>query len=307
MPLLIDEKPMGSAPKTVEEFVKKYPNFRESSIMLCSQESRLVGPDGLLYIGQREMAATSPSDDKIKILGTDDATTCHIVILRHTGSCATAVAHLDGCGTDKAVARMIDIVKDLTGGKQWGRLELHLAGGFKDERGLSEDLSIKILGAFNSASEEIHLSTACITDLNNTTRKNIQWPMIYGLAINVKTGEIFRASFADRGPDMSLRSARHFTGEEEVLSIYDYKKQRMTIGPFLYSTMDEIDLLCRLPDQFIRQHLSTSPEQEPPHFEAGVRAALVQIRDHPDPMKSIFTDGKPRMYTKQPDGSWARA
>ena len=27
----------------------------------------------------------------------------------------------------------------------------------------------------------------------------------------------------------------------------------MTIGPFNYSTMDEIDLLCRLPDQFIRE------------------------------------------------------
>ena len=27
----------------------------------------------------------------------------------------------------------------------------------------------------------------------------------------------------------------------------------MTLGPFDYSNMDEIDLLCRLPDQFIRQ------------------------------------------------------
>ena len=36
------------------------------------------------------------------------------------------------------------------------------------------------------------------------------------LAVIVKTGEIFPATFPDRGPDQALRSARHFTGSEEV-------------------------------------------------------------------------------------------
>ena len=34
--------------------------------------------------------------------------------------------------------------------------------------------------------------------------------------MNIKTGEIYRATFLDHGPDMPLRSARHFTGTEEV-------------------------------------------------------------------------------------------
>lgn len=36
------------------------------------------------------------------------------------------------------------------------------------------------------------------------------------LAVNVKTGDVYRGTFLDHGPDMPLRSARHFTGTEEV-------------------------------------------------------------------------------------------
>lgn len=39
----------------------------------------------------------------------------------------------------------------------------------------------------------------------------------------------------------------------QIINIYDHKKGVLSIGPFNYSTMDEIDLLCRLPDQFIRE------------------------------------------------------
>jgi hypothetical protein len=53
------------------------------------------------------------------------------------------------------------------------------------------------------------------------------------------------------------------------------------------------------------QHLSTSPEQEPKHFEACVRAALVQIRDFPEPLKSVFK-GKGHHYKKEPDGKWTK-
>ena len=39
----------------------------------------------------------------------------------------------------------------------------------------------------------------------------------------------------------------------QIINIYDNRRKMMTLGPFDYSNMDEIDLLCRLPDQFIRQ------------------------------------------------------
>ena len=39
---------------------------------------------------------------------------------------------------------------------------------------------------------------------------------LYIVATIIQTGEIFPAKFQDRGPDQPLRSARHFTGTEEV-------------------------------------------------------------------------------------------
>ena len=56
---------------------------------------------------------------------------------------------------------------------------------------------------------------------------------------------------------------------------------------------------------YLLQHLSTSPEQEPKHFEASVRAALVQIRDFPEPLKSVFK-GKGHFFRKEPDGKWSK-
>ncbi|KAL5019356.1 hypothetical protein ScPMuIL_005078 [Solemya velum] len=306
MPLLVDEKPVESVPRSVTEFFWAHPNFKQTAAQFHSKSVQTVGPVGLLYIGQRELAAVSSSDNVIKVLGTEDATTCHIAVLKHTGSGATCLTHFDGCSTKKGIANMVSLLTELSVDAPLGRFELHMFGGFQDDRNTSSDLSIKILNEFNNRSENFHLLTACITDLNDVVKNKSHWPVIYGLAVIVETGEIFPATFSDKGPDQPLRSARHFTGSDDIMNIYDNQSQELVVGPFHYSTMDEIDLLCRLPDEFIRKHLSTSPEQEPPQFEANVRSALVQIRDHPDPMKTVFRDGKSRRYKKESDGSWTR-
>jgi protein N-terminal asparagine amidohydrolase len=41
-----------------------HPVYRESAIQLHSMPAKLVGPVGLLYVQQREMAATLPHDSK---------------------------------------------------------------------------------------------------------------------------------------------------------------------------------------------------------------------------------------------------
>lgn len=92
----------------------------QGSERLVNQEVKTVGPERLVYVNQREFAATLPEDgslvflfargsdrllswstresfiksnlvfdnafsEVINLLGTEDATTCHIVILRHAG------------------------------------------------------------------------------------------------------------------------------------------------------------------------------------------------------------------------------
>lgn len=63
---------------------------------------------------------------------------------------------------------------------------------------------------------EIDLTLACVGELNTTVRGGIHWPMIYGVGVNVKTGEIFPATFPDKGPDLALRCARQLTGIPQV-------------------------------------------------------------------------------------------
>lgn len=45
-----------------------------------------IGPVGLLYVNQREMAAIAPHDKNVHIVGSDDSTTCIIVVVRHSGN-----------------------------------------------------------------------------------------------------------------------------------------------------------------------------------------------------------------------------
>uniref|UniRef100_UPI00398E8D72 protein N-terminal asparagine amidohydrolase-like n=1 Tax=Pristiophorus japonicus TaxID=55135 RepID=UPI00398E8D72 len=124
--------------------------MQEGAEFLKSKPAGKIDPKGLLYIQQREFAATTPQDGSVSILGTEDATTCHLVVLRHTGSGATSLGHCDGSATEMAVSMMLNAVKSLSVGCDLGRYEVHLVGGFIDERSLSHELTLELLGRFKS-------------------------------------------------------------------------------------------------------------------------------------------------------------
>lgn len=113
---------------------------------------------------------------------------------------------------------------------------------------------------------EIDLTLACVGELNTTYRGGIQWPIIYGVGVNVKSGEIYPATFPDKGPDFHLRQARCLTGIPQVLDIYDSNLGLLRIGPFNYEPLRGVDLWLEQSDDFILQHLSTTPDVEPPNF-----------------------------------------
>jgi protein N-terminal asparagine amidohydrolase len=70
-----------------------------------------------------------------------------------------------------------------------------------------------------------------------------------------------------------------------VLDIYDSQLGMLRIGPFNYEPMRGIDLWLSQNDEFILQHLSTTPDVEPPHFVMQVRATLKFIQDNQFPGK----------------------
>ena len=91
--------------------------------------------------------------------------------------------------------------------------------------------------AFQKEPVEVDLVLACVGDMNTIVRNELAWPIVYGIGkfvshfvnlnnqlnilvnegVNVKTGEIFPATFPDKGPDMALRSTRQFTGNVQVI------------------------------------------------------------------------------------------
>lgn len=101
----------------------------------------------------------------------------------------------------------------------------------------------------------IHLITACVCELNNFVRNDINLPVIHGAAVNVKTGELYPAIFADKGPDVPLRSSRLFSpGSPDMLMIYETYGEYgglMRIGPFNYEPVRCIDDWMELGDDII--------------------------------------------------------
>ena len=85
MVLLINGVPLEEAPRDVSAFISQYPHFKESASRLCSMKPETIGPHGLIYVFSREFAVTHPHDNKISVMGTDDITTSHIIVIKHSG------------------------------------------------------------------------------------------------------------------------------------------------------------------------------------------------------------------------------
>jgi protein N-terminal asparagine amidohydrolase len=239
--------------------------------------------------------------------GSDDATTCIIALIRHSGSGAVSLSHLDGHQVEVCVCQMIAKIQELSIGYPEGRIELQLVGGYRDTQGYGEELFFSIMQAFHKHPLEIDLTQAVVGDLNTVQRGDINWPIIYGIGINIKTGEIFPANFPDKGPDVQLRLARKFTGGHSVLDIYDSQAGMIRIGPFNYEPMRGVDLWLSQTDEFLLQHLSTSPEVEPSHFACQLRGCLKYIQDNQFPSVTVFRDNHPHYFRRdEATGLWQR-
>uniref|UniRef100_H0XH85 N-terminal asparagine amidase n=1 Tax=Otolemur garnettii TaxID=30611 RepID=H0XH85_OTOGA len=281
--------------------VRAHPPLEERARLLSGRSVQQVGPQGLLYVQQREPAVTSPKDGSISILGSDDATTCHIVVLRHTGNGAACLTHCDGSNTKAEVPLIMNPIKSFSDHTQCGRLEGHLLGGFSDDRRqLSQKLTHQLLSEFDSREDDSHLVTSCVTELNGREENENHFPVIYGIAVNAKTAEIYRASFQDRGPEEELRTAWVLTGGP-MISIYDAKTEQLRIGPYSWMPFPHVDFWLQHDDKEILENFSTSPLAEPPHFVEHIRSTLMFFfkKKNPSPTNKLFPGNKALLYKKK--------
>lgn len=306
MVLVLNGVIQDDCPMDTNTLFLQHPVYRDYASQLLSIPTKPIGPCGLLYVGQREMAAVAPHDKNVNIIGADDATTCIIVVVRHSGSGAVALAHFDGTGVDEAVTAMVTRVQELALGYPEGRIELQLIGGYRDPQGYGEDVFFSIMQSFHKHHLEIDLTQACVGELNTILRGDINFPIIYGIGVNIKTGEIFPATFPERGPDLQLREARTFLGAQTVLDIYDSSIGMLRIGPFNYDPLRGVDLWLAQTDEFLLQHLSSSPDVEPAHFATQMRLTIKFIQENQFPAITVFRDNRPRYYRRdETTGCWA--
>ncbi|KAM9315261.1 protein N-terminal asparagine amidohydrolase [Pholidichthys leucotaenia] len=303
MPLLIQNNGVDRIDSTAELF-DRFPHLQDNARTFRSKPLVDVDPKCLLYVQQREFAATTPADNCVSVIGSEDATTCHLVVVRHTGSGAVCLAHCDGSRTSSEVPLLVKAVTSLSDISQEGRLELHLVGGFNDDSKTSHKLSCNILAAFQKQKEDIHLETCCITEMNDKVVNGTHQPIVYGIGVNVKTGDVFPASFPHKGPAEELRSARTFTGGQMV-DIYDSKRGLMKIGPCKWPPHLDIAFWLSQNDDTILKYLSTSPMAEPPHFVQHMKSTILFLLEHPN-SDSLFPSGHPQLYHRTERGDWER-
>ncbi|OQR79134.1 protein N-terminal asparagine amidohydrolase-like [Tropilaelaps mercedesae] len=316
MPLVINDQVLDFMPVDTHSLFDRFPHFKDMSSLLVSQVAKVVSPHGLLYVHQRELAVTAASDKHISIIGTDNMTTCQCVIIRHTGNGAVGMGHFEGNGCEDGINKIIHKLHDLSHEQyQYGqpeskqnRFEVTIVGGFLDQRQLSEQISMQLLYALHKQTIRLHLVQMCIGELNTVHRSALNWPLVTGVGVLIKTGEIFPAGFPDKGPELALRSAVFFTGSRDMkhvmFDVYDCSLGLMKVGPFSYEPMRGVDLWLQQSDDFILQNLSTSPEVEPPHFVMNVRATFKYIQQHPFPTVTVFPENRAHFFRKDEHGLW---
>lgn len=64
MVLCVNRAPLEEAPPDMATLFHMHPGYRDSAALLISIQTKVVGPAGLLYVIERELAATVPQDSK---------------------------------------------------------------------------------------------------------------------------------------------------------------------------------------------------------------------------------------------------
>jgi hypothetical protein len=224
-----------------------------------------------IYLFQKEFAVIGR--DRPSVIGSDRATTCHILFV--SSSSHVFCAHLDG--SQGQTAALIAALRESYAGEE--ALDVHLAGGFADERGLSVSLGAELLAALDRGwpGVRLNLKTACIGPLN-TIRAPRPAPVIRALAFDDRTSDLIpNVSFSDCGPNVEWRAARAAFGNKALVRATD-----RTTGHYWLDPTDTIAIphrqylleLLRCDDQTLLQLTSTSPDAEDADFCERMRETV---------------------------------
>lgn len=286
-----------------KDLFTKFPELKTRSEALFNVPARMVrAQERHVYVGQREMAV-SERGDWVEVLGSEDATTCHIIILRDLTSDRglTGLAHLDSEDPGQLLALEAAVRERSGSGGPW-EYEVSLVGGYEDDRFCSRDITDALLFTMQNHCAFFRLRLACVLAVNTQQRVGVDWPRTYGAGVRLDTGEVFTAAFESHGPDEDIRS---MWCNEGLHNIYCHETGRIVIKPFQYGVISSAHRWLKQSDEFLLHHCSTSPKVEPPTFCNMIRAQFQRMITDPNPLETLFRNSLNREYQRdEKSGHW---
>lgn len=317
MPLLIDNA-LVSKEISIGHLFEEFPDLKKlSQEYLENQVSKrkcLEKSDHVIYVFQREFATIYPNqkNSSLEWISSDDATTCHIVVIIEECTRSISLGHFDGCdtsnGLEKMMASILEIINLLsTRDNDVSQISysMYIFGGFNDSKKYSEKLFKEIIEYAIQCKIRINLKLAPAWLLNSKLRMGKHSPIIFGVAVNIKTAEIVIAENRNPGPDIILRKARIlFGGNKRMINIYDATNDVVYLEPFHYKISKYAKYFLQLPDEEYLEYMSTSPHCEPEHFVRRSKGAILFTLENPNPYKDVF-NGNIRKYKLDKNNEWA--
>ena len=100
MVLLVKNRFLPVSPTNLAEFYSQHPHLLAGAEQLAARVPVKVETNGILYVRQKQWAASHPGDslengEEVMACATEDLLTCHAVILRDPATAVTAIGHFD--------------------------------------------------------------------------------------------------------------------------------------------------------------------------------------------------------------------
>lgn len=222
MTIIVDNEPLQQLPGSVTDCYAQFPSLKAEAAKLALTPARTIeNPQNVLYIAQKEYAIVKKDDNKISVMGTDDATTCHIVVLINREKASVCLAHIDCADNYEDLTQMMVAIADQSQMSSDFHLELHIVGGYADEQNESQKLTLSLLEFFHQLPINLRLMGFCVGVANSQPshqHSGINFPIIYGLALDIPTFALQPAKFCSqvRGPCLAIRACRMFCSQHTL-------------------------------------------------------------------------------------------
>eukprot|EP00004_Rigifila_ramosa_P023677 TRINITY_DN6683_c0_g1_i1.p1 TRINITY_DN6683_c0_g1~~TRINITY_DN6683_c0_g1_i1.p1 ORF type:complete len:335 (+),score=64.95 TRINITY_DN6683_c0_g1_i1:70-1005(+) len=263
----------------------------------CKKAPEPIGTAGLLAVEQQERATVThapgaaavagPQHNAIRLLGSDEATTCMILFVQSIAAdtirqLKTTVAHVDSGEMSP------ELFQDFTEAERAAGLRVWMVGSYADAKKHSVTLASEICDFLHAATVPFHVELACI--LQHNTLSSGQ-PFTRGAVFDLSTQTVRAARLTDRGPLLILRGARLWSGEAHLAKVFDQETDEIVVNAFHYIAPKNAQKLATMSDSYILSRFSTSPDTESDRFGDEMRGKFKFFAENPDYWK-VFPGGQ---------------